>query len=170
MNTSATNWKKINNKSNFFYFKPLMMAHYFIQCGTLLPILWCVTYYLCWLGSTSFYRTPLSPIYRNKIFSFQSSQYLILFCVLDTLCEVPPSKRIAIHLCYSLLRHGLLSSCLFMPFYGISRTWLHNIWYQSSFLRTGYCKTIHLGIFTTTIFMQFLGLVCITFGIKALSL
>ena len=99
-----------------------MTTHYTIQCGALLPILWCITYYLCRLGSISgfisCYCTPLSPIYRKDIFSFQSLQYLILSCVLSTLCkEVPPSKRILIFICCSLLRHGLLYSCLLMIFF-----------------------------------------------------
>ena len=97
------------------------MAHYTIQCGALLPILWCITYYLCRLGSIggsiSCYCTPQSPIYRKETLSFQSSQYIILYFVLSTFCkEVPPSKSIDVYICYSFLRHGLLSYCLFLLF------------------------------------------------------
>ena len=42
----------------------------------------------------------------------------------------------------------------FCSFYAISGTWLHNIWYQSSFLGTRFCKTSHLGTFATTLFPQ----------------
>ena len=52
---------------------PLMMSHYTIY-GTLLPIIWCITYYLCWLGSISCYCTHLYPINRKDILSFYSSQ------------------------------------------------------------------------------------------------
>ena len=97
---------------------PLMMAHYPIQSRELPPILCCITYYLCRLrfisGSISCYCTPLSPIYRKDIISFQTSLDPILSCVLSTLCkEVPPSKRIDIYLYSSLLRHGSLSCFLF---------------------------------------------------------
>ena len=127
------------------------MTHYTIECGALIHIMWCITYYLCSLGSISgfisFYCTPLSPIYRKDIFSFQSSQQRILSCVLGTLCkEVPPSKRIDIYLYYSLLRCVFLSYCILCSFYAIFGTWLHNIWYQSSFLDIGFFKMSHLGI------------------------
>ena len=42
----------------------------------------------------------------------------------------------------------------FFSFYAIFGNWLHNIWYQSSFLGTGFCKMSHLGTFATTFFIQ----------------
>ena len=37
----------------------------------------------------------------------------------------------------------------FLSFYVISGTWLHNIWYQNSFLGTGFFQTNNLGLFPT---------------------
>ena len=42
----------------------------------------------------------------------------------------------------------------FCSFYAIFGTLLHNIWYQSSFLGTRFCKTSHLGTFATILFLQ----------------
>ena len=42
----------------------------------------------------------------------------------------------------------------FYSFYAISRTWLHNIWYQSSFLGIGFYKTSHVGNFATNYFLK----------------
>ena len=42
----------------------------------------------------------------------------------------------------------------FLSFYSIFGTLLHNIWYQSTFLETGFYKTNHLGTFATTFFIK----------------
>ena len=67
------------------------------------------------LVGISYYCTPFSPIYSKDIFSFGKALYIVLSWVHNTLCkEVPPSKRIVIYIYSSLLRHGLLYSCLFL--------------------------------------------------------
>ena len=59
----------------------------------------------------------MSPIYRKDIFSFEQALYIVLSWVHSTLCkEVPPSKMIVVYIYSSLLRYGLLFSCLFMFF------------------------------------------------------
>ena len=93
---------------------PKCWAHFPLLGGTLPPILQCITYYSCWIGSISLYCTLMSPIYRKDMFSRQSYLYIVLSYVLSTLCkEVPPSKMIYIS---SLLRCGLLSSSPFLLF------------------------------------------------------
>ena len=82
------------------------------------------------------FNVHLCLIYIERIY-FHLRKNCILFFrgYTNTLCkEVTPSNRIVIYLCYSLLRHGLLSFGLFLLF-----------------------------------FMLFMGLGCITFGLKAIS-
>ena len=57
-------------------------------------------------------------LYLGRRYSHDSKHCILYFLrYTSTMCkEVPPSKRIIIYLCSSFLRHGLLSSCLFLIF------------------------------------------------------
>ena len=133
-----------------------MMTHYTIQCGTLPPILWCITYYLCRLGSISgfisCYCTLLSPIYRKEIFSFW--HHIILSCLVHCIRRFLPRSVLIFISTIHILGVDYSLIIYFCSFYAIFGIWLHNIWYQSCFLGTGFSKLSHIGKFTTLLWLQ----------------
>ena len=86
-------------------------------------------------------------------FSHHSILYCLVYSIHCVRMFLPRILLIFISVIHSLcMDYSLI--IYFFSFFSISRTWLHNIWYQMSFLGTGFCKTSHLGTFTTNFFLQ----------------
>ena len=95
----------------------------------------------------------LCLLYIGRRYSHFSHHIILSFLVHCVRRFLPRRGLIFISVIHLL---GVDYSLIFylFSFYAISRIWLPNNWYQSSFLGTGFYKTSHCGTFSTNLFLQ----------------
>ena len=121
------------------------MAHYPLYCGAL---------HIIYVGLGLLVGLLVVIVHLYLLYIgrryFHFSHHIILSCLVYSIHYVRrflPRRGLIFISTIHLLGVDYCLIFYFCSFYPISGTWLHNIWYQSSFLGTGFCKMSHLGNF-----------------------
>ena len=133
----------------WWHITPYSVAHYPLYCGTLH-----ISY--VGLGSNSGFIVVIVHqylLYIGRTYC-HVNHHIILSCIVHCVWRFLPWRGLIFISSIHILGRYYSFIVYFYSFYAIPGTWLHSIWYQISFLEIGFCKTRHIGTFSTNLFLQ----------------